>query len=95
MRVIENNNIREVSMDNIKDEEMLNYIDGDIAMADDIKELPYDENNTIKCWGFPNVSSNSCFTTASIFGTRHSISAKIRLCIWTRIAGKSSDIIMS
>ena len=48
MRVIENNNIREVSMDNIKDEEMLNYIDGDIAMADDIKELPYDENNTIK-----------------------------------------------
>lgn len=48
MRAIENNNIREVSMDNIKDEEMLNYIDGDIAMADDIKELPYDENNTIK-----------------------------------------------
>ena len=39
-------------MDNIKNEEalvgLLNYMDGDIAIADDIRELPYNDNSTIQ-----------------------------------------------
>lgn len=48
MKATESRPIREISMDNIKDEEMVDYIDGDIAIADDIRELPCYNNDTIK-----------------------------------------------
>ena len=48
----ESNIIHEINMDNIKNEEalvgLLNYMDGDIAIADDIRELPYNDNSTIQ-----------------------------------------------
>ena len=48
METAERHPIREISMDNIKDEEMVDYVDGDIAIADDIRELPCYNNDTIK-----------------------------------------------
>lgn len=46
---IENSDIREINMDSIRNEEMLDYMDGDIAIADDIRELPqHFKNDTIK-----------------------------------------------
>ena len=46
---IKDSDIREINMDNIRNEEILNYMDGDIAIADDIRELPqHFKNDTIK-----------------------------------------------
>lgn len=48
MKQVEYRAIRELNMDNIKDEEMIDYTDGDIAIADNIRQLPCYGNNTVK-----------------------------------------------